>query len=126
LRDPPEANDAEHFVERQGYRSKDLGEATISCAPLHVHLPQPILGMDVPERQHEIMLIGSLNVRYPVPVAGDANRRNQAGDLNGSRRLRERLRELISKKEKRRNCGNEENTDETEDYSRAFTHLKLF
>ena len=65
-------------VGAEGGRAQHLGEAPRPDPPVHLHLPQPVLGMDVAEGEEGILLVSGEDVRDAVPVANHLHRRGEA------------------------------------------------
>ena len=53
----------------EGRRAEHLGETTRADPAIHLHLPQPVLRMDVAEGEDCVLLAPGKNVRDAVPVA---------------------------------------------------------
>ena len=58
-----------------GGLSQHLGEPPRSDPPVHLHLPQPVLGMDVAEGEEGVLLVAGEDVRNAVAVAHHLDRR---------------------------------------------------
>jgi hypothetical protein len=52
-----ESERPEHFVKLQRSRVKDLRESSLSDPAAQLHLPEPILRMDVPDGEHQLVFI---------------------------------------------------------------------
>ena len=60
-------------------RTKQLGKRAARGAPIDVHLEQPILRVDVPLHEVEVVIVAGLDMGDTVDVAVDLGRRLQAG-----------------------------------------------
>ena len=80
LRPMAEAEPPQQAVGGEGGRPQHLGEAARTDPPVHLHLPQPVLSMDVAEGEEGVLLVPGEHVRDAVPVAHHLHRRDEAGD----------------------------------------------
>ena len=60
--------------------AQQLGQPTGAETAVHLHLPEPVLGMDVAEGEIGIRLGGGVNVGYAMTVPYDLDRRRRAHD----------------------------------------------
>ena len=70
--------------------SNDLGQLAQRRPAERIHLPQPVLGGDVPLRKHQVVKIGGADVGHTLRVAEDADRRREALDAHLAVNLRQR------------------------------------
>ena len=80
LRPAVEAEHPQKAVGGEGGRPQDLGETARADPPIHLHLPQPVLGVDVAESEEGVLLVPGEHVRDAVPVAHHFHRLGEAGD----------------------------------------------
>jgi putative FmdB family regulatory protein len=73
LRDPPPPEGADHGVglDRLRHVPDQLGEAAGRHVPAVVHLEEPVLGVDVAERGHEVRVRAGVDVGHAEVVADD-------------------------------------------------------
>ena len=70
--------------------AENFGEAPVADPPLELHLPQPILGVDVAEAEERVAFRGREDVRDRVRVADDLDRRRDARDRDDAVEGRQR------------------------------------
>src|SRR5688572_25557015 len=64
--------------------SHDLGELSLVRAPVHVHLPEPVLGLDKPLREEEVLQVGGVDVRDAPGIPDDFHTFIEPGKRDGS------------------------------------------
>jgi hypothetical protein len=68
----------------QGEVTEEFCHATAQKAPIHVHLPKPLLSVQVSLREEEIMLIEGGDVRNGVLIPEDFDRPAYTGQVQFS------------------------------------------
>ena len=84
LRPPIEAEGTEQPVGPEAGRADDFRQPPLPGAPLHFHLEQPVLGMDITEGEPGVGFGLSIDVRDAALVPHDIDRPFQAGDGHGA------------------------------------------
>ncbi|MCY1228241.1 hypothetical protein D9M72_405430 [compost metagenome] len=86
----PHAQRAQELVGIERGRPQDLREPACHDALVHLHLPQPVLCMDVAQRKPGVRLAGGADMGHAMAVAHDRDLAAQTRQrfLAGSRRLR--------------------------------------
>ena len=90
----PQAERAHEAVRLERIRAEDLGEAPRADAPVHLHLPEPVLGVDEAEREVRVLERGGVDVRDAVAVAQHLDGRAEAGERDLAARHRQRLAQI--------------------------------
>ena len=80
--DAIDAEDTEKLVGAEAGLAEQLREPAGADPPAHFHLPEPILGVHVAEREGGVGLRAGIDVRDAVPVADDLDGRAEAGHPN--------------------------------------------
>jgi hypothetical protein len=91
---------AEEAVEGNGRRTEDFRQSPLPRASQHIHLPEPVLRVNVTGSEHEIVLVGCAKVRHAVAVAHDIDRLVQSNDAKCPLDLRERFLDEMAEEEK--------------------------
>ena len=95
---PPDPYDAEHPVERERRLTEELGEPPFPGSARKVHLPQTVLRVHVPCRDHQVVFVRGLNLRDTVCVTQDVYFGGQSVDTQCPRRDRKGLADLVKEK----------------------------
>jgi hypothetical protein len=82
---------AHEAVGIEGARPEHLGEPARADAPIHLHLPQPVLGVDEAQGEMRVLERGGVDMRDAVAVAQHLDLSAQAGELDLAFGLRQRL-----------------------------------
>jgi len=90
----PQPERAHEAVGLERVRAEDFGEAPRPQAPVHLHLPQPVLGVDEAEREVGVLERGGVDVRDTVAVAQHFRRCAQPGEHDFAARHRQRLAQI--------------------------------
>ena len=87
-----ETQHSQQAVGAEGGRAEHFGEASGANAPVHLHLPHPILGVHEAEREQGVLLAPGHDVRNAVFVPDHLDRRGKPGESEFAVDLRERPR----------------------------------
>ena len=69
LRPAVEAEHPQQPIGVEGGCAQHLGEASRADPPVHLHLPQAVLRVDIAEGEEGVLLVSGEHVRDAVPVA---------------------------------------------------------
>ncbi|MCY1288712.1 hypothetical protein D9M70_377670 [compost metagenome] len=81
----PHAQRAQELVGIERGGAQDLGEPAGHHALVHLHLPQPVLRVDIAQREPCVGLAGGTDLRHAVAIAHDGDPAVQARERNGAR-----------------------------------------
>ena len=90
LGDPAPAHRPDHLVGLERLLAEQLGEPPGGDVPAHVHLEEPLLGLHVALRQHQVVHRVGVQLRDAVLVADHLDRAGQARHLELAGGLRQR------------------------------------
>ena len=79
LRQLVEAEGADEAIDADEIGAGDLGEPPLSGAALHLHLIEPLAGVEIAERARRVVEIGRENMRHAIGVAPDPRFAAEAG-----------------------------------------------
>jgi hypothetical protein len=80
---------AREAIHRQRHLAQHLAQAARAHAPLQLHLPQPVLGVDVALSKEKVILVLGVDMRHSPAVADDLHRTVQTDNACATHGLRQ-------------------------------------